>query len=93
VVLASYRSLSPHLRFVYLVVGQLLLVVVVLAYLRSLTTEYFVVVSFLVVLFTAAFTAPLAVVPQWRVRLRWVLFGWLLVFGYVAGQRIASLWV
>jgi hypothetical protein len=89
----SYRSLAPHLRFAYLVVAQLLLAIIALANLRLFTVEYLIVVSFLLITLTTAFTAPLAVLPQWRVRLRWVLLAWGLLFSYVAGQRIASLWV
>jgi hypothetical protein len=88
-----YGPSEPQLGFVYLVVGQMLLVVGVLASLDSLTTAHFVAVSFVTVLLSAELTAPLSVDPAWRTRLRWVLVGCLAVFGYVVSERVASLWV
>jgi hypothetical protein len=84
---------EPHLKFTYLVVGQMLVLVAMLASLDSLTTDYFVVISFMLILVTAEYTAPLAVTLEWRSRLRWVLLCWSLVFGFIAYRRIMSLWV
>jgi len=89
----GFRVLETPLQFVYLVVGQLLLLVIVLAQTESLAIEYLVVVAFLLCLVTAAFTAPLTIVPAWRSRLKWILLACFLIFGYVAIRQIEALWV
>lgn len=85
------RPVEPkarHLRFVYIVVFQLLLSIVLLAVLEVLTIELFITLSLLILLFTAQFTSPLVIRPRWRDRLKWVLVSWFLLFGYVIFQRI-----
>ena len=88
---ALYGPLERPLRFVYLIVGQMLLIITAFAYLNLLRIEYFIVGSFIVVLVTAELTAPLTVRPEWRKRLRRVLVSWFFVFMYVAYQRTAAL--
>jgi len=79
-------------RFVYLIVGQMLFIITAFAYLNLLRIEYFIISSFVIALITAELTAPLAVRPEWRSRLRWILVSWFVLFGAVAFRRIATLW-
>lgn len=87
----SVAPRNRHLRFTYLVVLQMLAGIAVLTALRTLTVASFVTVSFFLLLLTTAFTSPLAVVPAWRVRLRWVLGAWFLLFVYVTVRRVNAL--
>jgi len=91
--MASYVPSERHLRFVYLMVGQMLLATLALASLNSFSIDHFVVISFMLMLLTVQFTAPLAVTVEWRARLRWFLLAALLLFGYVAFLRVRSLWI
>lgn len=88
------RSVVPrnrHLRFTYLALVEMLLCIALLTGLRALTMAAFVTLSFFLLLLTAALTSPLAVVPAWRSRLRWVLGGWFLLFVYVIVRRVQLL--
>jgi len=65
--------------------------VLVLSLLGALSLELFFVVSLIGFLILVELTAPFAVTPRWRRRLRWVIALGLLVFGYIVVQRILAI--
>ena len=76
------------------VAGQvvwLLATVVALTALRALSLELFFVVSLIGFLVVIELTAPFAVTPTWRRRLRWLVALGLLAFGYVVVRRILAI--
>ena len=76
------------------VAGQvvwLLATIVVLSVLGALSLELFFVVSLIGFLVVIELTAPFAVTPTWRRRLRWLVLLGLLVFGYVVVRRILAI--
>jgi len=82
---------EEHLRFVYTVVGQMLLAIVLLGTFRHLTLESFVIVSYLVFILTAEFTAPDVVIRKWRKRLKWFsALGFFLV-AFIMWMRIVAI--
>ena len=80
-----------RLRFVHLQVAWMLAAVLALALLGSLTLELFFVVSLIGFLVVVELTAPFAVTPTWRRRLRWVIAVGLLVFGYIVVRRVLAI--
>jgi len=62
-----------------------------LAVLATRTAEVFAVVSFIGLLVVTELTAPLAVTPRWRVRVRWVILLCLSVVGYVMLRRVLEI--
>ena len=76
------------------VAGQvvwLLATIVSLSVLGALSLELFFVVSLIGFLVVIELTAPFAVSPPWRRRLRWLVLLGLLVFGYVVVRRILAI--
>ena len=57
----------------------------------ALSLELFFVVSLIGFLIVVELTAPFAVTPQWRRRLRWIIGVGLLVFGYIVIRRILAI--
>jgi len=77
-----------------LLVGQLgwmLAAIVLLALLGALSLELFFVVSLIGFLIVVELTAPFAVTPRWRARLKWVILLGLLGFGYIVIKRILEI--
>lgn len=68
-------------------VGAILL----LAVLGSLSLELFFVVSLIGFLVVVELTAPVAITPTWRSRLKWLILVGLVVFGYVVVRRILAI--
>lgn len=62
--------------------------VLALSVLGVLTLELFFIVSLVGFLVVVELTAPVAVSPRWRVRLRWLVLLGLALFGYVIVDRI-----
>ena len=64
---------------------------VALALLGSLSLELYFVVSLIGLLVLVELTAPVAVSPRWRARLKWVILAGLLAFGFVVVRRILEI--
>lgn len=79
-----------RLRVVHALVGWMLAALVVLAALDALTYERYFVASLVGLLVVLELTAPLAVAPPWRTRLRWVAAVGLLVFAAVVVRRVLA---
>jgi len=77
-----------HQRFVYGQVAWMVATVLTLSVLSALSMELFVVGSVLGLLVVTELTAPVAVAPRWRSRLRWLVVLGLLVFGYFVVRRV-----
>ena len=76
------------------VTGQLVWMVgaiLLLAVLGSLSLELFFVVSLIGFLVVVELTAPVAITPAWRSRLKWLILVGLVVFGYVVVRRILAI--
>lgn len=69
----------------------MLATLVVLAAVGSLSLELFFVLSLIGFLVVVELTAPVAVTPEWRRRLVWIVALGLLVFGYVVVRRILEI--
>lgn len=65
--------------------------VLILTLLGSLSLELFFVVSLIGFLVIIELTAPFAVTPTWRSRLKWLIGLGLLVFGYIVIRRILAI--
>lgn len=78
-------------RFVHATIAWMLAVALVLSLLSELRYELFAVVSLIGLLVVTELTAPVAVVPDWRRRLRWVILLGLVLFGYIVVRRILSI--
>lgn len=65
--------------------------VLVLALVESLTYELFFVVTLIGFLVVIELTAPVAVTPRWRARLKWLVLVGLAVFGYIVVRRILEI--
>lgn len=65
--------------------------VLVLVLLDSLEYELVFVVSLIGFLVVTELTAPFAVTPAWRRRLKWLIGAGLLVFGYIVVRRILAI--
>jgi len=77
-----------------LILGQLawmLATVLGLALVGSLSLELFFVISLIGFLVTVEMTAPFAVTPLWRARLKWIIVLGLLGFGYIVIKRILAI--
>ncbi len=84
----------PTRRRQHFLVGQLgwmLAAVLVLALLQALSLELFFVVSLIGFLVVVELTAPFAVTPRWRARLKWLVLLGLLGFGYIVIRRILEI--
>jgi hypothetical protein len=82
--------MDPGLRFVYLQTFAMLMGLLVLAAIGAASLPNFLVVSFVSLLVVAEYTAPIALRPRWRRRLRWVLVGGAVIFAYVSAQYLMS---
>jgi hypothetical protein len=78
-------------RFVRAQLAWMLGATLVLVLLDSLSYELVFVVSLIGFLVVVELTAPIAVTPAWRRRLRWLIGAGLLVFGYIVIQRILAI--
>lgn len=78
-------------RFVRSQLGWMLASAFVLALLDTLTYELFFTLSLLGFLIVIELTAPFAVTPQWRQRLRWLIGIGLIGFGYIVARRILEI--
>lgn len=78
-------------RFIAGTLAWMLGALVVLAALGSLDYELYFVVSLIGFLVVVELTAPFAVTPAWRRRLRWIILLGLVAFGYVVVQRILAI--
>jgi hypothetical protein len=78
-------------RFVHANVAWMAGVTLVLVLLESLTYELFFVTSLIGFLVVTELTAPFAVTPRWRSRLKWLIALGLAVFGYVVVRRILAI--
>jgi len=72
-------------------VGWMLATVLSLALLEALSLELFFVVSLIGFLVVVELTAPFAVTPRWRARLKWLILLGLLGFGYIVVKRILEI--
>ena len=78
-------------RFVHAQTAWMLAVVVLLAALGSISLELFFVLSLIGLLVVIELTAPFAVTPGWRRRLRWIVLAGLAGFGYIVVRRILEI--
>ncbi len=78
-------------RFVHGQAAWMLGVILILAALGALSLEIFFVLSLIGLLVMIELTAPFAVTPRWRARLRWVILVGLLGFVYVVVRRIIEI--
>ncbi|WP_254535870.1 hypothetical protein [Halomarina litorea] len=78
-------------RFVFGHVAWTLATIVALSLLGSLTLELVFVVSLIGFLVLVELTAPVAVRPAWRRRLKWVIGLGLIVFAYLVVKRILAI--
>jgi hypothetical protein len=78
----------------HLLVGQLgwmLAAIVLLSLLGALSLELFFVISLIGFLVVVELTAPFAVTPRWRARLKWIVLLGLVGFGYIVIGRILEI--
>lgn len=80
-----------RLRFIYGQLSWMLAVVLVLSVLGALSYELFFVLSLIGLLIVTELTAPVAVTPTWRRRLRWLIGVGLLGFAVVVVRRILEI--
>ncbi|MFC6733993.1 MULTISPECIES: hypothetical protein [unclassified Haladaptatus] len=76
------------------IVGQtawMLATILCLALLDSLSLELYFVVSLIGFLVVVELTAPFAVTPTWRARLKWIILIGLAGFAYVVVKRILEI--
>ncbi|WP_299263344.1 hypothetical protein [Halorientalis sp.] len=78
-------------RFVHAQVAWMFAAVLCLTLLNSLTLELFFVVSLIGFLVIVELTAPFAITPVWRRRLRWIIVAGLLVFAVIVVRRILEI--
>jgi hypothetical protein len=69
----------------------MLATVLVLTLLESLSYELLFVISLIGFLVVTELTAPFAVRPRWRRRLKWLIALGLAVFGYIVVRRILEI--
>lgn len=78
-------------RFVHGQVAWMLGTILVLTALGALSLSIFFVLSLIGLLVVIELTAPFAVTPRWRARLRWVILIGLCGFVYVVIRRIVEI--
>lgn len=78
-------------RFIHGQTAWMLASVLVLALLEALTVELFFVLSLIGFLVVTELTAPFAVTPRWRKRLKWIIALGLLAFGVIVVRRILEI--
>jgi hypothetical protein len=69
----------------------MLATIIGLSLLGSLSLELFFVVSLIGFLVVTELTAPMAVTPRWRGRLKWFIFLGLIGFTYIVVRRILAI--
>lgn len=84
-------STARRERFIHAQLAWMLGATLVLVLLDSLSYELFFVVSLIGFLVIVELTAPIAVTPAWRKRLRWLIGLGLAVFGYIVVRRILAI--
>ena len=84
-------SLLRRRRFVHGNIAWMLATALALLLLDALTLELFFVLSLVGFLVTIELATPVAITPQWRRRLRWIVAVGLLVFGYIVVRRILAI--
>ncbi|MFC5973390.1 hypothetical protein ACFPYI_18835 [Halomarina salina] len=83
--------LQRRQRFVFGHLTATCSAIILLAALGSLTLELVFVISLIAFLVLVELTAPIAVTPRWRSRLKWVIAAGLLVFAYLVIKRILEI--
>ncbi len=78
-------------RFVVGQTGWMVAAVLALALLDAFSYELFFVVSLIGFLVVTELTAPFAVTPRWRRRLKWIILLGLAGFAYVVVRRILAI--
>lgn len=78
-------------RFIHAQMSWMLAALLILVLLDALSYELFFVVSLIGFLIVVELTAPFAVTPRWRRRLRWIIAVALVGFGYVVVRRILAI--
>lgn len=78
-------------RFIIGQLGWMLATILALSLLGSLSLELFFVVSLIGFLIITELTAPFAVTPQWRSRLKWIVLLGLVGFGFIVIRRILEI--
>lgn len=73
------------------VVGWTAAALVVLIALEAYSPELFFVVALIGLLVVTELTAPVAVRPPWRRRVRWLVVAGLVVFGAIVLRRVLSI--
>jgi len=84
-------SLRRRRQFIHGNVAWMLGTATVLVLLDALSAELFFVVSLIGFLVVTELTAPFAITPAWRRRLRWIIAIGLVVFGYIVIRRILAI--
>ncbi|OIB55770.1 hypothetical protein [Natrialba sp. SSL1] len=79
------------MQFIRGQVAWMLAVVLSLTLLGSFSYELFFVLSLIGLLIVTELTAPFAVTPDWRRRLRWVILVGLVGFGVIVIRRILEI--
>lgn len=72
-------------------IAWLLGAILALSLLGALSLELFFVVALIGFLVVVELTAPFAVTPIWRRRLKWLIAVGLVVFGYIVVRRILAI--
>ena len=75
-------------RFIHAHVAWMLSTLVVLTALGSLSLELFFLLSLAGFFVIVELTAPVAVTPTWRRRIRWFILGGVTVFAYLVARRL-----
>ncbi|MFC7133602.1 MULTISPECIES: hypothetical protein [Salinibaculum] len=78
-------------RFIIGQVVWMLLGILSLTLLEALSLELFFVISLIGFLVIVELTAPFAVTPHWRRRLRWIILLGLIGFGYIVIRRVLAI--
>ncbi len=81
-------AVEQRMRPVRAQLALMLAIIFGLALLDALTLRLFFVLSFLGFLVVIELTAPFAVAPRWRRRLRWVILVGFLILSYIIVTRI-----
>lgn len=80
-----------RMRFIYGILAWMLSTIFVLVVLNSLSYELFFLLSVLGVLIVTGLTTPIAVTPDWRRRLRWIILAGLAGFVVIVIRRIIEI--
>ena len=83
--------MDRRFRFVFAQSAWMVLVALALTLFGSLTPSLYFIASYVGLLVLIELTAPFAVAPAWRLRLRWLVLLGLSVFGYLAVRRVLDI--